>query len=46
MKATRLLLAALALVVVSACSATNITGPDASADQTQVVRGTMGSGIG
>lgn len=46
MKATRLLLAALALALVSACSSENITGPsptDAQASQTQL-RGFQGSG--
>ena len=47
MKATRLLLAALTLALVSACSSANISGPSAvDAQKTTVERGTMGSGQG
>lgn len=46
MKATRLIMAALALVVVSACSSANLTGPDASGEQVEMYRGVLGSGNG
>jgi outer membrane biogenesis lipoprotein LolB len=47
MKTTRLFLAAIALAIVSACSATDLTGPsatDTSASQQTTRSGTMGSG--
>lgn len=46
MKAARLLLAVLALVVVSACTSSSITGPDTSAGQTEPQHGAYGSGQG
>jgi hypothetical protein len=44
MKVTRVIFAALALAVAAACSATDITAPNASADGAQVQAGFIGSG--
>lgn len=47
MKATRLLLAALAISIFSAaCNATDITSPQGAKAPTEVQRGVMGSGAG
>ena len=46
MKAKRILLTILTVALVSACSATDITGPESSASQTEVQRGMFGSGQG
>lgn len=43
MKVTRIIFAAIALAVAAACSATDITAPNASADGTQVQQGVIGS---
>ncbi len=47
MKATRLLLAALAISLFSAaCSATDITSPESAKAPVEVLRGQLGSGAG
>lgn len=47
MKATRMLLAALAISLVSAaCSATDITSPESTKAPVEVQRGQFGSGAG
>ena len=44
MKVTRVIVAALALAVAAACSATDITAPTAAADGAQAQFGMLGSG--
>ncbi len=46
MKATRLFLAAIAISLFTACSATDITAPQSTEPPTEIQRGALGSGMG